>query len=97
MTQQKAPHTPDMPFHPRKYRKADLIDALRNVAPTCLPGNASRQDMKTIYKASFNAMRLKGDQFTNEVIRLAKDTERKAAFDAANAKWPLPISGDKEA
>lgn len=58
-------------FDPRNWRKRDLIDAMRNVAPTCLPANPSRQSVRDIRIASYAAVALKGAQFVEECLRLS--------------------------
>jgi hypothetical protein len=59
-------------FDPRDWHKRDLIDAMRNVAPTCLPGNPTRQSARDIQIAAYQALALKGEQFVTECIRLSQ-------------------------
>jgi hypothetical protein len=65
-------------FNPAKWRKADLIDALRNKAMELLPAAPTRQDASTIRAAARQAVAKYGFDFTLEVGRIAGEaTARK--------------------
>lgn len=67
-------------FDPRRWSRADLIDALRNSAQNLLPAAPTRQSVGTIRSAARQAARRYGLDFTLEVKRLHDDTEAKRSM-----------------
>jgi hypothetical protein len=72
--------------------KAELLMELEHIPQSYWPPRPTRQNKATIFAACLRARsdRLFEARLNSAIYR------RQASYEAANARWPLPISGTSE-